>query len=268
MPRHRRFRSDALIPARWAASEPTPLDPRAVQLASGADADAHTAWVGPASHWAGAACHATNPMQRAAAVADYAVQLAGRPDLIMAARAELAGQDLACPCAADAPCHRDVLLDVAEPLAGPARAGHGLAITLARPWASLVLLPEALSPNVVHTRSWCTDYRGALCVIGARRLDEHAVIATAVAGFDARWHARQSGWLGVGVLVDVHRATCTCCRHRRGLQPPRRTGGYHWVWAHGARLARPVGGHGFLGLHPVTWSVLIRPEAALGAADV
>src|ERR1700739_2529538 len=103
MPRHRRFRSDALIPARWAASEPTPLDPRAVQLASGADADAHTAWVGPASHWAGAACHATNPMQRAAAVADYAVQLAGRPDLIMAARAELAGQDLGWPFAAAPP---------------------------------------------------------------------------------------------------------------------------------------------------------------------
>jgi hypothetical protein len=239
-----------------------------VQLASASGADAHTAWVGPASRWAGAACHATHPAQRAAALADYAVQLACRPDRIARARTELAGHDLACPCSTHVPCHRDVLLDIAEPPAEPARAVHGLAITLTRPWASLVLLPEALSPTVVHTRSWCTDYRGALCVIGARRLDEHAVTAAAATGLDACWHARQRGWVGVGVLVDVHRATRTCCRHRRGLQLQCRTGGYHWVWAHGARLARPVHGHGFLGLRPVAWSVLIGPDAALLAAHV
>ena len=261
--------SDGLIgAARWAASEPTPLDPRAVQLPSASRADAHTAWVGPASHWAAATCHAIRPTQRAAALADYAVQLAGRPDRIARARTELAGHDLACPCATHVPCHRDVLLDITEPRADPARAGHGLAITLARPWASLVLLPEALSPTVVHTRSWCTDYRGALCVIGARRLDGHAVTAAVAAGLDACWHARQSGWVGVGVLVDVHRATRTCCRHRGGLRPPRLTGGYHWVWSHGARLARPVHGHGFLGLHPVAWSVLVASDAALRAANV
>jgi hypothetical protein len=269
MPRRRTSHFDALIPAaRWAASEPTPLDPRAVQLASASGADAHTAWVGPASHWASRACHATHPTRRAAALADYAVQLAGRPDRIARARTELAGHDLACPCATQVPCHRDVLLDIVEPPADPARPGHGLAITLARPWASLVLLPEALLPTVVHTRSWCTDYRGVVCVIGARRLDEQAVTAAAAAGLDVAWHARQSGWLGVGVLVDVHRATRECCRHRGGLQPQRRTGGYHWVWAHGARLARPVRGHGFLGLHPVAWSVLIGSDTALRAANV
>jgi hypothetical protein len=224
--------------------------------------------VGPASRWAGATCHATHPTQRAAALADYAVHLAGRPDQIARARTELAGHDLACPCPTHLPCHRDILLDIAEPLADPARAVHGLAITLARPWASLVLLPEALSPTVVHTRSWCTDYRGALCVIGARRLNEHAVAGAAAAGLDACWHARQSGWVGVGVLVDVHRATRTCCRHRGGLHPQRRTGGYHWVWAHGARLARTVRSHGFLGLHPVAWSVLVGPDAALRTAHV
>jgi hypothetical protein len=238
-----------------------------VQLASADCVDGHTAWVGPASHWAGAACEARHPTRRAAALADYAVRLASRPDLIARARTELAGHDVACPCAAGVPCHRDILIDVAEPLAGPAGTGHGLAITLTRPWASLVLLPEALSPIVVHTRSWSTDYRGAMCVIGARRLDEHAVTAAAVAGFDACWHARQGAWLGVGVLVDVHRATNTCCRYRGGLQPPHRTGGYHWVWAQGARLARPVRGHGFLGLRPVAWSVLIQPDGALHAAD-
>jgi Domain of unknown function (DUF4326) len=257
-----RRRAAALVPtARWAAPQPTRLDPQVVRLASATAADTHTAWVAPPSHWAGAACHVTHHTQRAAALADYAVRLAGRPDLITRARGELAGKDLACSCAPGVPCHRDILLDVAQPPADAASGGHGVAITLARPWASLVLLPEALAPTVVHTRSWCTDFRGALCVTGGRRLDERAVAAAAAAGFDARWHLRQSGWLGVGVLVDVHRATPACCRHRGGLHPQHRTGGYHWVWAQGARLARPVPGHGFLGLHPVAWSVLIRSDA-------
>lgn len=36
-----------------------------------------------------------------------------RPDLIAAARVELAGHDLACWCPVDLPCHRDVWLRVA-----------------------------------------------------------------------------------------------------------------------------------------------------------
>lgn len=45
------------------------------------------------------------------AVAAYARYLDDRPDLVAAARRELAGVDLACWCRLDAPCHADVLLD-------------------------------------------------------------------------------------------------------------------------------------------------------------
>ncbi len=59
---------------------------------------------------------------RAAAVAAYAADLAGRPDLVRAAREELAGRDLACWCPPDQPCHADVLLELANspyPIATP-----------------------------------------------------------------------------------------------------------------------------------------------------
>ena len=52
---------------------------------------------------------------------------------------------------------------------------------------------------------------------------------------------------------------------RDQLPRPQRRRLYHWVWQHGARLARPVFGHGFLGLRPVDWAILIqadqRPQA-------
>ena len=96
-------------------------------------------------------------------------------------------------------------------------------------------------------------------MIASRRLDEHGVTAAAAAGLDSAWHMRQGGWLGVAVLVDVHPATRHCCPHW-GAAAPHRPGLYHWVWQQGARLARPVFGHGFLGLHPVAWTVLIRPN--------
>lgn len=47
-----------------------------------------------------------------AAVQAYAAGLS--PDLIQAARAELAGRDLACWCRSG-PCHADVLLQIANP---------------------------------------------------------------------------------------------------------------------------------------------------------
>ncbi|HVK25939.1 MAG TPA: DUF4326 domain-containing protein [Actinokineospora sp.] len=40
----------------------------------------------------------------------YARHLAAHPDLIAAARTDLAGADLACWCPPDRPCHADVLL--------------------------------------------------------------------------------------------------------------------------------------------------------------
>ncbi len=254
-----------MIPApRWAAAEPTALDPRAVQALDGATGDGRTISVAHPSRWAGPACEAASQAQRAGALADYAVRLASRPDLIEGAGTELAGYDLACRCAPGVPCHRDILLDIAQPPADPYRGGHGLAVTLPRPWASLIVVPETLSGGMIHTRSWCTDYRGALCVIASRRLDEHGVTAAAAAGFDAAWHARQRGWLGVGVLVNVHRAAADCCASGTHPHPRRRTQLYHWVWAHGARLARPVKGAGFLGLRPVAWSVLIGCDTPNG----
>jgi hypothetical protein len=92
--------------------------------------------------------------------------------------------------------------------------------------------------------------------MAARRLDDYALPAAEATGLDARWHAAQSGWLGVAVLVDVHPAR-RCCAP---LGRPARRGAplYHWVFRHGARLARPVFGHGFRGLRPVSWSVLVR----------
>ncbi|NUR59375.1 MAG: DUF4326 domain-containing protein [Catenulispora sp.] len=57
---------------------------------------------------------------RSGALLGYARDLADRPDLVAAARAELAGADVACWCSLDGePCHVDVLLAVvagAEPL--------------------------------------------------------------------------------------------------------------------------------------------------------
>jgi hypothetical protein len=200
-------------------------------------------------------------------LAEYAVRLAGRPDLLEAARQELAGRNLGCGCAPELLCHRSILIDLAQPPADPYLGGHALAVTVARPWASLILLPQALSPTVVHTRNWCTDHRGVLCVIASHTLDEHGASAATAAGFDTAWHTRQSGWLGAAVLLDVHPITPGCCGPLRGQLPgwgqlphPQRRRLYHWVWQHGARLARPVFGHGFLGLRPVDWAILIRAD--------
>lgn len=55
-----------------------------------------------------------SPADNAAAVALYRGYLAERPDLVAAARAELAGKDLACWCASELPCHADVLLELAS----------------------------------------------------------------------------------------------------------------------------------------------------------
>ncbi|MFJ8582651.1 DUF4326 domain-containing protein [Micromonospora sp. NPDC093277] len=54
------------------------------------------------------------PAGRAEAVARYRAWLAEQPDLIVAARADLAGKTLACWCPPGQPCHADVLLTVAN----------------------------------------------------------------------------------------------------------------------------------------------------------
>ncbi len=55
-----------------------------------------------------------SPEANAAAVEQYRDYLTGHPDLVAAARAELAGKDLACWCDPALPCHADVLLRVAD----------------------------------------------------------------------------------------------------------------------------------------------------------
>jgi hypothetical protein len=50
----------------------------------------------------------------AAAVELYRVWLLDRPAVLAAARAELAGRSLACWCPPGAPCHAEVLLDLAN----------------------------------------------------------------------------------------------------------------------------------------------------------
>lgn len=58
-----------------------------------------------------------------AAVARYRLMLSADVELLAAARSELAGWSLACWCPLGAPCHADVLLDLANP--APARPVRG-----------------------------------------------------------------------------------------------------------------------------------------------
>ncbi|ETZ66982.1 hypothetical protein L841_3232 [Mycobacterium sp. MAC_080597_8934] len=201
-----------------------------------------------------------NWQQRAAAVVDYAVWLAGRNDLI-AASAQLRGHDLRCTCGHGQPCHRDVLADLADPdiIAGR-RYGHGWGLTVRRPWASLLLVPRELGGKNVENRTWTTLYRGPVLLIAGARVDDTGVSAARREGLDASWHTRQQGWLGAAVLTDIHPATDDCCRPW-GAEPTQGSPIYHWVFDHPARLALPVRGSGFLGLRRTPWSNLIRTNA-------
>lgn len=99
--------------ARWAPVVYTNLDPQPLQQIPGQALPARAVSVAAGTAWANPFPHGSDLPSRAAAVAQYGVWLAGRPDLLAAARADLAGHDLACDCALDGgPCHRDVLLDV------------------------------------------------------------------------------------------------------------------------------------------------------------
>jgi hypothetical protein len=49
----------------------------------------------------------------------YRQHLADHPELIEAARRELAGRDLACWCRPAETCHADVLLEIVNPEVGP-----------------------------------------------------------------------------------------------------------------------------------------------------
>lgn len=204
--------------------------------------------------------------QRAAAVVDYAVWLAGRSDLIAASH-QLHGRELRCSCGHGQPCHRDVLTDLADPdvIAGR-QYGHGWGMTVRRPWASLLLVPRELGGKNIENRSWTTLYRGPVLIIAGTRVDDAGVLAARRAGLDAPWHTRQQGWLGAAVLTDVHPATPDCC-HPWGAEPTTDAPTYHWVFEHPARLALPVRGTGFLGLRRAAWTNLIRTNAFPATLD-
>jgi hypothetical protein len=73
-----------------------------------------TTKVRPGVEFSGAAHGCISVPTAEDAVECYRLMLAERPDLVEAARAELAGKDLACFCAFDQPCHADVLLEIAN----------------------------------------------------------------------------------------------------------------------------------------------------------
>lgn len=246
--------------ARWAHVELTDLDPQPRIHLPGKPAPRGALSVADSSRLA-------NPFDRdresadarVGALVEYGVWLAGRPDLLSDVRAA-AGRDLSCTCGLnDAACHRNVLLDLANPpTSGFAADGRAMSLTIRRPWASLLLVPEALGGKTVENRSWATDYRGPVLVYGGTRVDEAGVGVARRAGLDADWHSEQRGWLGGSVLVDVHPAANGCCRPWGQSTVRRDIPVYHWVFAHPHRLARPTFGRGFIGLRPVSWSVLAR----------
>lgn len=71
-------------------------------------------YVGRPTRWGNP--YAIGPsMGRADAVARYRSWVATQPDVMAAARTELAGRDLVCWCPDGEPCHADVLLELANP---------------------------------------------------------------------------------------------------------------------------------------------------------
>ena len=250
-------------PARFEPAQPTPLDPGPVRQRAGVPPPPHAVWVGSGSKWAGRPVNG----RWAAAVVEYSVWIAGRADLLAAARAELAGYDLVCECPLEMPCHRDVLLDIANPPADPyAAGGRAIGLTVRRPWASMLLMPLAAGGTGIHASSWSTDYRGPVCIYGGSRIVDSGVAAARATGLDADWHVKQRGWLGAAVLADVHRAGPRCC-HTRWADHRL----YHWVFRSPGRLALPAFGRGFIGLRPLSWSVLqrrtrmdLRPVGVIG----
>lgn len=253
------------LPPRWAGVELTDLDPRGVQRGNtrGASVDVDEGRFANHLDVSG-----LSPHQRLGALVEYAVWLAGRRDELAAISAELPGRDLACACPINDPaCHRNVLLDIANPPAAPGiDSGHVMGLTLRRPWASLLLIPAEIGGKNIENRLWTTDYRGPVLIRGGSGeiVDKAGVEAATRAGFDSDWHVAQKGWLGAAVLTDVHRAHGRCCgrwgqQQRRPDRPI-----YHWVFDHPARLAARGWGKGFPGLRSVSWSELFNRSALKG----
>lgn len=209
-----------------------------------------------------------SPVQRMGALVKYAVWLAGRRSELLAVRDQLAGRDLSCTCPLNDPaCHRNVLLDVANPPARPLSAGgRAMAMTVRRPWASLLLVPGEHGGKTVENRTWATDYRGPVLIYAGTLVDNAGLQAAQRAGLDADWHESRRGWLGAAVLTDVHRASWNCCRPW-GQKPhgPNRLPIFHWLFDHPGRLASATWARGerherrgFKGLRGMSWSALMH----------
>jgi hypothetical protein len=205
--------------------------------------------------------------QRIGAMIKYAITVAGQPDRLAEISA-ISGRDLACTCPLGDPgCHRDVLLDLANPPRNPyASGGRAMGLTLRRPWASLLLVPETLSGKTIENRTWSTDYRGPVLIYGGTRVDNAGIAAAERVGLDAHWHTNQQGWLGAAALVDVHRAR-GCCRPWGQSRGRDDVAVYHWVFAHPHRLSRRTWGRGFVGMRPTSWSVLVRRSLLTARSD-
>ncbi|EIE99795.1 DUF4326 domain-containing protein [Saccharomonospora glauca] len=94
----------------------SPHRPRRIQRRRGRALPVGAVYVGRPTRFGNPFRCAATPAARAAAVARYRAWITGRPDLLAAARTELAGRDLACWCPLDGhPCHADVLLTIANP---------------------------------------------------------------------------------------------------------------------------------------------------------
>jgi Domain of unknown function (DUF4326) len=244
------------------------LDPQPLQQVAGKALPAAAIPVGADTPWA----HPRQPQRgatpetRAAACAEYAAWIAGRADLLRAARCELAGHDLACECP-EGPWHRDVLIDIANPPADPLGTGTSLmGLTVNRPAASMLLVEGFLGGKTAVAKTFGTDYRGPVAIFASPRINERQMQKARIAGLAADWHAAQRGWLGTTVLVDVHQMHGQCCTPLAHPVSADGTPLFHWVFAHPARLALPTHGYGFAGLRPVAWSVLIRRSARIHPA--
>lgn len=255
--------------ARWAGVEITDLDPQPRTHQPGQP-------VAPGAESVAAPSRFANPFEvdiawpaaRMGALVQYGVWLARQDELLDEVRS-LAGRDLSCTCAlSDPACHRNVLLDVANPPPPHLVAdGRAMGLTVRRPWASLLLVPGSAGGKTVENRTWATDYRGPVLIYAGEGIDEPGVAAARRANFDADWHTEQRGWLGAAVLIDVHPARHGCCRPwGQRPRPNSETRIYHWVFEHPYRRRGSLKGRGFQGLRPTSWSVLVR-RGLLGFND-
>ncbi|MCF6390008.1 hypothetical protein [Mycobacterium sp. SMC-4] len=208
---------------------------------------------------------ATIERQSWAATALFAVRLAGRSDTLRGLHRHGGGgtDHTRCSCR-DTPGSgiQQVLCDYlqapSDPLALP---GHTMGLTLRRPWASMLMVPEEAGGKNVENRTDTTAYRGPVLIYSGARLDLAGVeIGTRKGLRSMDFHAAQQGWLGAAVLVDVHRAR-GCCSPWGNTRKTQQL--YHWVFESPARLARRPwrdGARGFVGLQPVSWSALVNPK--------